>query len=81
MWRTFDSMPSDFEKCARVLRDHEQRFGLEYVGPKTSWTAKRYPFVHSMAETKELIAEIGTATWDSSWTAGTGTRPGNRWTT
>lgn len=46
-------------QCAEILADHDQRLGLEYVGPKTLWTAKRYPFVHSMAETRDLIAEIG----------------------
>lgn len=46
-------------EVARVLEDHGQRFGLEYVGPKTSWTARRFPFVHTMKEMKELIAEIG----------------------
>jgi len=45
-------------RCALVLRDHGIRFGLEYVGPKTSWTAKDHPFIHSMAELKDLIAEI-----------------------
>ncbi len=45
--------------CAAILADHGLRFGLEYVGPKTLWTAKRHSFIHSMAETKELIAEIG----------------------
>ncbi|MFN3325472.1 MAG: sugar phosphate isomerase/epimerase family protein [Bryobacteraceae bacterium] len=47
-------------EVARVLADYGQRLGLEYVGPKTMWTAKRYPFVHSMAEMKDLIGEIGT---------------------
>jgi len=46
-------------QVARILGDHGQRLGLEYVGPKTSWTAGRYPFIHTMAEMKELIAEIG----------------------
>lgn len=46
-------------EVAKVLADHGQRFGLEYVGPKTSWTKQRYPFIHSMAETKDLLAEIG----------------------
>jgi sugar phosphate isomerase/epimerase len=46
-------------EVAKVLGDHGQRFGMEYVGPKTSWTASRYPFIHTMAEMKELIAEIG----------------------
>jgi sugar phosphate isomerase/epimerase len=46
-------------EAAKVLGDHGQRLGLEYVGPKTSWTAGRFPFIHTMAETKELLAEIG----------------------
>jgi sugar phosphate isomerase/epimerase len=45
-------------QVAEVLGDHRQRLGLEYVGPKTSWTARRYPFIHSMAEMKDLLAEI-----------------------
>jgi sugar phosphate isomerase/epimerase len=44
--------------CA-ILGDHGQRLGLEYVGPKTLWTSNRYPFIHSMAEMKDLIAAIG----------------------
>jgi sugar phosphate isomerase/epimerase len=46
-------------EVARVLENHGLRFGLEYVGPKTSWSSRRYPFVHTMKEMKELIAEIG----------------------
>lgn len=46
-------------EVARVLADHELRLGLEYVGPKTAWTARRYPFLHTLTETRELIAEIG----------------------
>ena len=46
-------------EVAKVLGDHNQRLGLEYVGPKTSWTAAQHSFVHTMAETKDLIAEIG----------------------
>jgi sugar phosphate isomerase/epimerase len=46
-------------ECATILKDHGQRFGLEYVGPKTLWTSKRHSFIHSMKETKELIAEAG----------------------
>lgn len=46
-------------ECCKVLADHGQRFGMEYVGPKTLWASKRHSFIHSMAETKELIAEIG----------------------
>ncbi len=46
-------------QVAQVLGDRGVRFGLEYVGPKTSWSANRFPFVHTMKEMKELIAEIG----------------------
>lgn len=46
-------------EVAKVLGDHGIRLGLEYVGPKTSWTARRFPFIHTMAEMKDLIAEIG----------------------
>jgi sugar phosphate isomerase/epimerase len=46
-------------ECASILADYGCAFGLEYVGPKTAWTARRYPFVHSMREMRDLIAEIG----------------------
>lgn len=46
-------------EIALVLGDHGVRLGLEYVGPKPSWSANRFPFIHTMAEMKELIAEIG----------------------
>ena len=48
-------------EVGRVLGDHGVRLGLEYVGPRTAWTARRYPFLHTLAETRELIAEIGVA--------------------
>jgi len=65
---THDSLTyrANFRQHARRLRDVATilgdcgvRFGLEYVGPRTSWTKGRYSFVHTMAETKELLAEIG----------------------
>lgn len=45
----------------KVLEQHKIRLGLEYVGTKTLWTSKRFPFLHTMKETKELIAVIGQA--------------------
>lgn len=63
-------------EVARVLKDHGLRLGLEYVGMQLLLVGKRYPFVHTLAETRELIAEIGTGnvghvldTWHW-WTAG-----------
>jgi sugar phosphate isomerase/epimerase len=46
-------------EVAKVLKDFQVRLGLEYVGPKTSWASRRYPFIHTMAEMKDLISEIG----------------------
>jgi sugar phosphate isomerase/epimerase len=46
-------------EVARVFGDHGVRLGLEYVGPRTSWSARRFPFIHTMAEMKDLIGEIG----------------------
>ncbi|HXK01439.1 MAG TPA: sugar phosphate isomerase/epimerase family protein [Verrucomicrobiae bacterium] len=46
-------------EAAGVMQDHGLRFGLEYVAPKTLWAAQRYPFVHTMAEMKDLLGEIG----------------------
>lgn len=46
------------KQISQVLADHGLRFGMEYVGPKTLWSSKKYPYIHSMPETKELIAAI-----------------------
>ena len=63
-------------EIARVLQDHGLRFGLEYVGTQLSMVGKKYPFVHTLAEARELIADLGTRnvglvldTWHW-WTAG-----------
>ncbi len=45
---------------ASLLRDYGIRLGLEYVGPRTLSASKRYAFIRTMAEMKDLIAEIGT---------------------
>ena len=44
---------------AEVLADAGLRLGLEYVGPKTFWSTERFPFIHSLSEVRELIAETG----------------------
>ncbi len=46
-------------EASKVLADCGLRFGMEYVGPKNSWTAAKYPFIHTLAQTKELIAAMG----------------------
>lgn len=47
--------------CAKVLADHGQKLGLEYVSPRTLWRSQKHPFIHTLSEMKELLAAIGTA--------------------
>lgn len=72
----FQQHATRLREVARVLKDHGIRLGLEYVGTQLLLVGKRYPFVHTMAETRELLADIGTGnvglvldTWHW-WTAG-----------
>jgi sugar phosphate isomerase/epimerase len=46
-------------ELATIVGDHGMRFGLEYVGTPSLRIGQRFQFVHTMAETKELIAEAG----------------------
>jgi len=45
-------------EVATVLDDHGLRFGLEFVGTIQSRFRLKYPFVHTLAETRELNSEI-----------------------
>lgn len=56
--RNFQRHVDRLRPVAKVLADHGIRFGLEYVGPKTSWSAARHAFIHTLDETLELIAAI-----------------------
>lgn len=46
-------------EVARILGDHGLKLGLEYVGTKTLRDRYRFEFIHTMAETRELLAEMG----------------------
>jgi sugar phosphate isomerase/epimerase len=72
----FQQTAARLRDIGTVLKDHGLRLGLEYVGTQRSLVSRRYPFVHTLAETRELIAEAGTGnlglvldTWHW-WTAG-----------
>jgi len=45
-------------QVARILAEHGCRLGLEFVGPATLRVGHRYPFIHTIAETLELVARI-----------------------
>lgn len=57
--QNFRQTATRLREIAGILADHDLRLGLEYVGPRSIWSANRFPFIHTMAETKELIAAIG----------------------
>jgi sugar phosphate isomerase/epimerase len=72
----FKQHSARLREVGRVLKDQGLRLGLEYVGTQLLLVGRKFPFVHTMAETRELIAEIGTGnvgfvldTWHW-WTAG-----------
>ncbi len=52
-------MTGRLREIADVLGDHGLRFGLEYVGTWSAWTSVQFPWVHTMAESLELIEDIG----------------------
>jgi sugar phosphate isomerase/epimerase len=58
--QNFRSHAYRLRACAQILKDHGQKLGLEYLGPMTLWRRERHAFIHSLGETKELIATIGT---------------------
>jgi sugar phosphate isomerase/epimerase len=58
--QNFRQHASRLRQVAGVLGDGGIRFGLEYVAPRTSWVSGRYPFIHTLAEMKDLLAEINT---------------------
>lgn len=47
-------------EVATILRDNDLRLGFEYVGTTTLLIRGKYPFLHTLAETQELCAAIGT---------------------
>jgi sugar phosphate isomerase/epimerase len=59
-YQNFNRHAQRLGEVARILREHGQRLGLEYVGTKTLRARNRHPFIHSLAETQDLIGAIGT---------------------
>lgn len=57
--RNFRLHVARLKPSASILADHGVRLGLEYVGTHTLLIARRYPFIHTLAETLDLIDEMG----------------------
>lgn len=49
-----------FRPIADVLKDHGCRLGIEFIGPKTSRTPHKYPFIYTLEGMIELVEAIGT---------------------
>jgi sugar phosphate isomerase/epimerase len=56
--QNFRQHAARLRQVAGVLGDGGVRLGLEYVAPQTSWVNQRYPFIHTLAEMRDLLAEI-----------------------
>ena len=54
----FHAHATRLRAIASVLADNNLRLGIEYVAPRTLLLAAKYPFIHTLAEMKELIDEI-----------------------
>ncbi len=55
----FKRWSTRLKEVAAILEDNGQRIGLEYIGTHTLLVRGKYPFIHTMAETKDLIADTG----------------------
>lgn len=49
-----------FRPIAEVLRDQGCRFGIEFIGPKTSRARHTYEFIYTLGGLMELASAIGT---------------------
>jgi len=58
--QNFHQHADRLRQCARILDDHGQKLGLEYVAPRTLLHSQKYPFIHTLSEMKKLLAAIGT---------------------
>lgn len=58
--QNFKQHADRLREITKILKDHDIRLGLEYVGTQLLLVKGRYPFLHTLAETRELIAAIGT---------------------
>lgn len=57
--QNFNQHALRLREVARILGDHGIKLGLEYVGTLSLRVKMKFPFVHCMTETAELITGIG----------------------
>jgi sugar phosphate isomerase/epimerase len=55
----FEQLRKRTVRICQVLREHNMRFGLEFVGPETMRAGKPNPFIHDIDGLLELIEAVG----------------------
>lgn len=58
--QNFSQHKTRLREVAKILKDNGIRFGLEFVGPRTSRARSRFPFICTQHGMMELAAAIGT---------------------
>jgi sugar phosphate isomerase/epimerase len=58
--QNFKQHKTRLREVAKILKDNEIRFGLEFVGPRTSRARFRFPFACTQEGMMELVQAIGT---------------------
>lgn len=49
-----------FRQIAKVLKDYDILFGIEFLGPMSILKANKYPFIHTIDKALELCDAVGT---------------------
>ena len=50
---------SRLKPVAEIFAEYNIYLGLEYVGPKTAWSSRKYEFIHTMKQMEELCNSLG----------------------
>ncbi len=58
--QNFKMHETRLREVTKILNDYDIRFGLEFVGPRTSRSKSRFPFISTQQEMMELLGAIGT---------------------
>jgi len=58
--QNFKQHETRLREAAKILKDHDIRLGLEFVGPRTSRARFRFPFACTQMGMMELVDAIGT---------------------
>jgi sugar phosphate isomerase/epimerase len=58
--KNFEQHKKRLQETAKVLKDNNIRLGLEFVGPRTSRSRHRFPFICTQADMMELVEAIDT---------------------